>query len=195
LEVIQIFYRALRRTGLPVNYSQGFNPTPRVTFSPALPVGTESLAEYLIVDLARPPGNPEGVRAAFNRYLPAGFNVDRIKLDTGRVEQRVLTCYHIQSGLPVDPERLAAFLAADRYEVVVTRKGKERAVEARSLVRVLELTGDGLLELQLVAAVSQPGVKPAELVRVILGLDFEQTLALRIVKMWSREEAEGTNQG
>jgi len=190
LEVIQLFYRALRRTGLPVNYSQGFNPTPRVTFSPALPLGTESLAEYLIIDLAEPLGEPEEVRAAFNRYLPAGFTVNRIKLDTGRVEQRVLTCYHIDPGQPVDPERLAAFLAVDRYEIEVIRKGKARSVEARSLVSGLELTAEGRLALQLVAEVSQPGLKPAELVRELLGLDSAQTLALRIVKMWSREEPE-----
>jgi radical SAM-linked protein len=188
LEVIQLFYRALRRTGLPVNYSQGFNPSPRVTFSPALPLGTESLAEYLIIDLAAPLGDPEGVRRAFNSYLPAGFKIERIQLDAGRIEQRVLTCYHIDPGQPVDRERLASFLAADRYEIAVSRKGKERSIEARALVHNLELTSEGHLALQLFAAVSQPGLKPAELVRELLGLDHEQTMALRIVKMWYREE-------
>ncbi len=190
LEVIQLFYRALRRTGLPVNYSQGFNPTPRVTFSPALPLGTESLAEYLIIDLAEPLGATEVIRDAFNRYLPAGFKVNRIQLDSGRVELSVLTCYHIDTGLPVDWERLAAFMAVDRYEIAVTRKGKKRSVEARSLVRNLALIAGGQLELQLLATVSQPGLKPAELVRELLGLDSEQTIALRIVKMWCREEPE-----
>ena len=51
LEVIQVFFQAFRRAGVKLHYTQGFNPVPKASFSPALPVGTESLAEYLDIDL------------------------------------------------------------------------------------------------------------------------------------------------
>lgn len=190
LEVLQVFFRVLRRAGLPVCYSQGFNPTPKVTFSPALPLGTESLAEYLIVEVTAPLADPEETRAEFNRQLPAGFVVEGIALDSGRVEMRLVSCYVIEPGV-VDPGILAAFLAASAYEIKVSRKGRERLVAARELVRDLRLDEAGRLELQLVSAPSQPGLKPAELVRAVLGLSEAESAGLRITKVWWREEAEG----
>jgi radical SAM family uncharacterized protein/radical SAM-linked protein len=190
LEVLQVFFRVLRRAGLPVCYSQGFNPTPKVTFSPALPLGTESLAEYLIVELSVPLAEPEAVRAEFNRQLPEGFAVRELALDSGRVELRVLTCYHIALGGPVDQAALDLFLAADAYEVTVRRKGVARRVAARELVRSLTVNPAGGVELQLLSAPSQPVLKPVELVRAVLGLDEAETACLRVTKMWWQEEPE-----
>ena len=51
LDTVRTFPRMLRRVGLPLYYSEGFHPKPRLTFGPALPVGTASLAEYLDVRL------------------------------------------------------------------------------------------------------------------------------------------------
>lgn len=188
LEVLQVFFRVLRRVGLSICYSQGFNPSPRVTFSPALPLGTESLAEYLIVEVTAPLVDPEAIRTAFNRQLPEGFEVRALAVDSGRVEQRVLTCYHVQNGIPVAPEALANFLAAEAYEVKVRRKGLVRLVAARELVRNLTVTAEGGVELQLLSAPSQPVLKPVELVGAVLGLDEAQAACLRVTKMWWREE-------
>jgi len=192
LEVLQVFFRVLRRVDLPVCYSQGFNPTPKVTFSPALPLGTESLAEYLIVEVTKPLADLEELRADFNRQLPTGFVVQGIALDSGRVEMRVVSCYSVEIKVPVLPEVLAAFLAAESYEVRVLRKGRERLVAARELVRELRLDDSGRLELQLVSAPSQPVLKPAELVRAVLGLSEAESVGMRITKLWWREEAEAS---
>ncbi|NJD61495.1 MAG: DUF2344 domain-containing protein, partial [Deltaproteobacteria bacterium] len=54
LEIQSLWGRALRRAGLPVAYSQGFNPAPRLSFSPALPVGTGSLAEFVEAEFSLP---------------------------------------------------------------------------------------------------------------------------------------------
>ena len=45
--------RALRRAALPVAYSQGFHPLPKMAFGPPLPVGVESEAEFLELTLTR----------------------------------------------------------------------------------------------------------------------------------------------
>ncbi len=188
LEVLQVFFRVLRRVGVPICYSQGFNPSPRVTFSPALPLGTESMAEYLIVEVTAPLVDSEAIRAAFNRQLPEGFAVRELAADSGRIEQRVLTCYHIATGISVDQAALAAFLAAETCEVTVRRKGVARRVAARELVRDLAVTPEGGIELQLLSAPSQPVLKPVELVRAVLGLGEAQAAGLRVTKMWWREE-------
>ncbi len=51
LEIMTAILRAVRRAGLPVAYSQGYHPKPRVSFGPALPVGVESTCEYLDLEL------------------------------------------------------------------------------------------------------------------------------------------------
>src|SRR5262249_51180171 len=52
LELIEVFTRALRRAGLPVAFSGGHHPQPRLRFSPGLPVGAESECEVIDVDLS-----------------------------------------------------------------------------------------------------------------------------------------------
>ncbi|MCA1765577.1 MAG: TIGR03936 family radical SAM-associated protein, partial [Desulfobulbaceae bacterium] len=149
LEVIQLFYRVLRRIHLPLNFSQGFNPSPRVTFSPALPLGTESRAEYLLVELHRILADPEEVKAAFNRELPTGFEVNSVALDSGRVEQRLLTCYHIRFPEPINPAVLDSISGDGHLEIEVTRKGRRRRIDARPLLGGLTMIDGGHLEMQL----------------------------------------------
>jgi len=50
LDLMRNFMMAIRRTKLQVNYSSGFNPHMLLYFAPPLPVGAESVAEYLVVD-------------------------------------------------------------------------------------------------------------------------------------------------
>src|SRR5438067_4554565 len=51
-DVARMWERAFRRTALPLAYTQGFSPRPRVSFGLALPTGHESVAEYLDLELA-----------------------------------------------------------------------------------------------------------------------------------------------
>lgn len=189
LEVVQIFDRVLRRAGLPMNFSQGFNPTPRVSFSPALPLGTESLAEYLLVELNQVAHDPEALRAYFNRELPEGFRIETIKLDSGRVEQRLLTCYRITLADPVKAEKLAAFIGSDLFEVEVVRKGRQRKINARELVKVLAMDEEnGQIEMQLLTETGKSALKPMEIIAALFDLSVEEMARARIMKMWCREE-------
>jgi len=57
LDLVRAFPRMLRRVGLPLYYSEGYRPLPKLTFGPALPVGTASLCEHVDVRL-RASGSP-----------------------------------------------------------------------------------------------------------------------------------------
>jgi hypothetical protein len=74
LEMVGSLYRSLRRSGLPLSFSSGFHPLPRVSFYDALPLGVESLAETMDVELAGPV--PEAtLLSVLNRVLPPGLKV------------------------------------------------------------------------------------------------------------------------
>lgn len=74
LEAMNAWMRALRRAGVPLSYSQGFHPHPRMAFSSAAPVGEESVGEYLDVVLHRRVV-PEEVVERLGKSLPKGFAV------------------------------------------------------------------------------------------------------------------------
>ena len=70
LELVRTFIRALRRSGLPLVFSQGFNPHPRLSYGPSLGVGVAGLREYLDMDLAAGVPLPEGLASLRNQFPP-----------------------------------------------------------------------------------------------------------------------------
>ena len=76
LEFLRLIFRALRRAKIATNFTKGFNPTPKVSFGPALPVGTESDAEFFIMDLPEPLADRQETMQRLNDRLPPGVAVE-----------------------------------------------------------------------------------------------------------------------
>ena len=74
LELAHLFHRASKRAGLPLCYSEGFHPMPRIIFARALPVGVESLNEIVHLELERRV-SPQEVRKRLNAVLPGGIEI------------------------------------------------------------------------------------------------------------------------
>jgi radical SAM-linked protein len=72
------FERALRRAQVPMAYSAGFSPHPKVSYANACPTGTASEAEYLELALARR-CDPTSLGAALDEALPAGLDVVEVR--------------------------------------------------------------------------------------------------------------------
>jgi hypothetical protein len=72
LEMLNVMQRALRRSGLPLSFSEGFHPHPKISAGPSLAVGMEGFGEFIDVELLEPVGpSPE----LLNRFLPPGLSV------------------------------------------------------------------------------------------------------------------------
>lgn len=79
LDIARLWDRTLRRSGIPILYSQGFNPRPLLSFGPATPLGVESRAEYLEIFLREEiPGLR--LREELNRYFPEELHVEEITM-------------------------------------------------------------------------------------------------------------------
>jgi radical SAM family uncharacterized protein/radical SAM-linked protein len=76
LDIINVFTRAFRRTGIPIAYSHGFTPHPKISFSSALPVGSVSEAEYADIELEKDI-DPEDFMSRVNAKLPPGIKILR----------------------------------------------------------------------------------------------------------------------
>ena len=71
--------RALRRARVPMAFSAGFSPHPKISYLGAAPTGAASEAEYVEIGLAER-RDPEEVRAALDASLPPGVDVARAVL-------------------------------------------------------------------------------------------------------------------
>jgi radical SAM family uncharacterized protein/radical SAM-linked protein len=185
LEILRLIFRALRRAGITTNFSKGFNPTPKVSFGPALPVGTESLAEFFIMDLPRPLAEPAATARLLNDKLPPGLTVEEIAVHAGRIPADTVSTYAITFDRPLTAEEqglAGLFSTAREFIVEKTRKGDRREVDIRPLIPSLEIAAAERVELQVVNLSGQPGIKPLEALQAILHVDAETALRARIVK-------------
>lgn len=147
------FERALRRAAVPMAYSAGFSPHPKVSYAGAAPTGVASEAEYLEIGVAAR-CDPERLRAALDAALPADLDVlevvpvasppDNVRAESlsDRLEASVW-----EVRLPgVTPAAAAAaagaFLVAERAEVSRLTKQGLRTFDARAAVVGLTVAGD-----------------------------------------------------
>jgi radical SAM-linked protein len=78
-EAMRAMEKALRRSGLPLAFSEGFSPRPRMSFSPALPLGIAAEAEYLEVAVEGEVDSGEA-KKRLNLALPEGLKVSEVQL-------------------------------------------------------------------------------------------------------------------
>jgi radical SAM-linked protein len=133
-DVARVWERAIRRASLPVAYSEGFSPRPKVAFGLALSTGAESLAEFLDIELAHDV-DPEASAAGLADALPAGFTVtaaQAVPAGVGSLQQVVTSCSW-QIDLDPEVDLSTARTAVDRMvaaeSVIVTRERKGKQVE------------------------------------------------------------------
>lgn len=171
------FERAVFRAQVPMAYSSGFNPHPRISYAGAAPTGSASEAEYLEIALAQVV-DPADVEAQLVESLPDGLDILEVVQSKGGSLSDLLEASRWQFDLAVDPELAAAaverFLAAEEITVErMTKKGL-RTFDCRAAVRSMssEPTPRGVrLDVLLVHGV--PSVRPDD---VLAGLRSETGL-------------------
>lgn len=185
LEFMQAMVRSIRRAGLSPLFSQGFNPTPKLSFGPALPVGTESLCEFLLLEHRDPLTESDSWIERLNQSLPPGVRVTAIRPHRGRLPQSIACSYRIDLPFPLeerDPSLVEAFLAAERFDIDRSRKNKTSRLDLRPLVRELTVIDRQTLTAVIAYHSGQPGCKPLEVLAQVLQRDPQSLLRSRVRK-------------
>jgi radical SAM-linked protein len=123
---------------VPIAFSQGFSPHPRISYANSAPTGTASEAEY--VELAvTAPCDPMKVRSALDEALPPGLDVVDVVVAgtpdfTARLEASVWRIELTGVPLAVAAHAVQQFLAAERVEVQRLMKSGMRTFDARGAV-------------------------------------------------------------
>jgi radical SAM-linked protein len=177
LDMARTWQRIARRANLPLAYSEGFNPQPRLTFAAALPVGCTSDHEELDMVLS-PPCVIDEVKVQLDRALPAGMKVISIAelaLNAPALQMQLQAAeFEIavegEAAIGLLPERVAQFIAAT--EVMRDRRGK--VYNLRPLVQTLSIEPgrtDRVVVIQSRLQANEAGTGRPDELAAALGLD------------------------
>jgi radical SAM-linked protein len=169
------FERALRRNAVPMAYSAGFNPHPKISFAGAAPTGAASEAEYLEISLTRR-RDPELLRQHLDNALPPGLDVlEIVEAGPGALADRLeASIWRIELSRVNSEEARDAvrgFLSAERVEVSRTTKKGPRVFDTRAAVLSLTVTSDQFPvggEENLMVRVSQGGPDTYAILRLVV---------------------------
>ncbi len=168
-DIARAFERALRRARVPMAYSAGFSPHPKISWVGAAPTGVASEAEYVELGLAERV-DLEQVRAALDESLPAGIDViDVVEAPLGTNLPDRVEASHWGIRLPQVPletveQAVSAFLAAGSVPVSRLMKDGVRQLDARAAVISMsaswDASGTGCATLLMVVRHVTPAVRP-----------------------------------
>ncbi len=177
-DTARIWERALRRAELPVAYSQGFSPHPRISFGLALATGQESVAEYLDVDLRATPEEAyqwaSVMPERLDEVLPVGMTVSDacpLRPDSVSLQEAVTSCTWSFALAEEDAEFAAGWAervrSADSLPLERQRKGKVTNSDVRTAVgdiHILDASSGSILVAEL--GTKPRAVRPAEFLRL-----------------------------
>jgi radical SAM-linked protein len=181
-DLARMWERAFRRVDLPLAYSEGFSPRPRVSFGLALPTGHESVAEFLDVDLTSlDEVDVASLAGRLSEALPVGVDATAVAVlapGTPSLQEEVTSCSWRWTAVNADGSplsaatlgsRVAEVLAAPAVEVLRTRKGVEAVEDIRPGIldlRVEEESTDGVV-LTAELAVAPRAIRPADVLSAL----------------------------
>ncbi|MCK4846289.1 MAG: TIGR03960 family B12-binding radical SAM protein [Deltaproteobacteria bacterium] len=196
LELMNTIMRALRRAQLPVRYSEGFHPHPKLTFATPLPVGLESLDEYMDIELL-PLGQytessiverlnnvfPFGIKALEARFIPL-----QLKSLSAMIKSQSYLTSLLDEPLGLDIESIRVdgilrdFSEKASVEVEVQRKGKTKTVNIKPILRDVTFEQGKSVGFTLLKA-EGASVRPLEALSYILGCCAEDLSLIPIQKI------------
>ncbi len=192
LDLVATLIRGMRRAALPLAFTSGYRPAPRVSPGPALALGVESLCELIDLWLTEPVEPPQLLHA-LNQELPPELQMIAalpLPLSAPSIDSQISSfVYEVNlEGLPRETigspflkQQVAAFGDAASWPIAKMVKGKKREVDAKEMA-TMHLTEERRLTIE-TSFGNAGAIKPAALLRSVLDLDDHSLARARIRKV------------
>lgn len=182
-DLLRVFELALRRSGLKVAHTQGFNPRPKLSFALALPLGVESLDEFVDIDLEHDGDAPAPAELlkVLGAQLPGGLKLLEATPATGR---QVVTACEYECEFPPTQDltqlshRLAEFMGSAAHPYSRDRGTAKRPRHFDARAYTLGAAIEGRVLKMCLKTGDAGGMKPTDLLQ-ILGLDPNRHLVTK----------------
>lgn len=181
LDLYRTLTRVLRRAKIPVVYSQGYNPRPKIALGPPLALGLTSEAEYFDLELEKDIGGKEFL-FQLNSQLPSGIKILEIRAIPAETKS-LPTCINVDEYLAVlFPEksahwkkeeievRLKKFRNSKEIPLIRSSKTGAKIVNLKEFVLALKILewSEKSFSLQLLLRIGPKGaIKPQEVLEVL----------------------------
>jgi len=184
LEMVNIFLRAIRRAAIPVQYSQGYHPLPKVSFDDPLPIGLESRVETFRI---RVPASfrSNNLVAALNAQLPEGLMVRECQVVGGKTAKDQNTAHVYTVSTPkirIDEQALTRFEDASEHLMQRrSKKGKRITIDLKAFVKKVTLLTPSQLEMTISSHQGRT-VRPAVVLTHAFNFSDNDVKDCRIIK-------------
>jgi radical SAM-linked protein len=172
LDFLRVFQQALRRSGLPVAYSQGFNPHILLSFALPLPLGMESVNDYADLVFEKPV-NDKDAAECLQRHVPSGLIIKKMWEAEGRNAASLTAAadYTLKGEITTD------LLAAKEWIIPKKTKSGIKDTDIRPDIFDIKKAGD-TITLSL-AASSGRFVNPLSVAGIVLGREVAASEVVR----------------
>lgn len=132
LDLLKVFQLSVNRAGLPIAYSNGFNPHQQMSFAQPLSLGFESVGEYIDIELSENI-NTEEIKDKLNTAFPEGLLVTGVRpfKQSEKAGASLITYASYEVTFPenikIDGDTISAFL--NREHIIIVKKGKKKSTE------------------------------------------------------------------
>ena len=184
LELVNIFLRALSRSNILLKFSNGFHPKPQISFGDTLPLGMESLNEFLYLTV-QGIVQPQAIIKGLNNHLPEGLAVHDCRFITtksaGKESESASYLVTMKNSF-FDENKLKHFVQAPEFIVIRTnRKGKIKKINLKDMILKIDLLTP--YKLQMTLKIEQgKTVRPFEVVKAIFNMPEEKIRQAGIIK-------------
>jgi len=184
LDLIRLFNRIFRKSGIKVAYTKGFHPHPKFSFSPPLPLGYESKCEYLDFELEEEI-EPLEIKMRLIQNLPDGMSI----LDVRRIEKSKKSLdsqinvfeYKVYFNGGNLSDLISKFLSKREILVERSKNGDVKLINIREFVRDIFIEDDGFV-VRLERGSMGEVPKVDLVIGKILGLDEIQVKKIKVVR-------------
>jgi radical SAM-linked protein len=178
LDLHRLWERAMRRAELPISYSQGFHPQPKISLASALPLGFSSRGEVLDVRLNEEISTEE-ISARLKDNLPADIQivkVESVELSAPALQTQVTSAaYEIRFTEEINAAELTQKVEALMASETIPRERRGKSYDLRPLIETLAVVkeANGKARLQMTLAARDGATGRPEEALTALGIEPE----------------------
>lgn len=195
LDIIKLMERIVRRTGLKLSYSEGFNPHPKTAFSPALQLGVQSHCEYLDMEFDEAVEEDLLIQK-LNEKTVEGINFIEAKILTDKLDSLVAFITHSRYEIAVDEEdenKISKIISAinkinNTNEMLLTKKTKKGNIKEYNVKEYIgtidfERKSDGLSIFVDICSGSVKSINPKKIIELVESLEDLSGIEYDLIKL------------
>ncbi|MDY0234678.1 MAG: TIGR03936 family radical SAM-associated protein [Gudongella sp.] len=201
LDLVRLFTRAFSRTNIPIKFTEGFNPHPKFSIGNPLPLGTESIAEYMDVELTEVM-DPKEFLQRLNLILPKDIQIIKAEESISKASlSSIIKWSEYEIRLMVEENEKRSFFEnnletwKELETIEITKKKKKGKKKIETTINILPLIGnilykgideEGFIILDCLLKSGENGnLKPIELIKSLneklsLGIDLDLVMIKRL---------------